>query len=740
MSAIIQVTGVCKWYAPQLTGFQGFLRAVRHGGMLPSDSSGAPSDAHVALHPLSFELERGQVLGIVGRNGAGKSTLLQLLSGTLFPSSGHITINGRIAALLELGAGFNPEFTGLENVYLNGSILGLSKREISNRLDTILGFADIGRFINLPVKTYSSGMFVRLAFSVAVCVDPDVLIIDEALAVGDGPFARKSFQKIMDFRDNGKTILFCSHSLYQIESLCSHVMWLDHGRLMRYGECADILAAYSQFIDRASSSSNIHSLVAGFDADQPSVSDSTSNQSVDKAKSDVCSHEHNKEIFSDKALPENPRLIKILVWLNGNLLELSDDASRRLVLNYGISSKLELEIFWQMSPLEGDSVENGSAKFERPTVALSLMTSTGQCLAAVSTLNQSKVIRQDSFGRGHVAINIPDLPLCKGQFRLDVLLGCSRGLQLYDQAVGVVHLDVRSQAHEQGMISIRHSWRSMETTQLETVERFYDMFRDYWQHLSAHNASDPTDILNFGYWPDGVANLQQAQHALLDLLIELLLEYSPFSLDWTRRSGLEFGCGIGGVGLGVLRRLDNVKLTGLDLSLVQLEIASENAQRLGLSDRYDIRQGDAMALEFPDCSEDFSLCIESSFHYPDKEAFIRENYRVLKPGGISIIADITCIDPEMVRFRKGNYFWSAEAYITRSRDVGFELLKHLDIGKSVFNPLLAHVIAFNGSKSDQDRRGRYWEMVLSNYVRILSEGKMGYELFVLRKPEVATGA
>lgn len=185
-----------------------------------------------ALRETSFELAKGQVMGLVGRNGAGKSTLLQLVCGTLASSGGSLEVRGRVSALLELGAGFNPEFTGRENVYLSATILGLSKAEIDRRYDGIVEFSGIGDHIGQPVKTYSSGMFMRLAFSVATSVDPDILIIDEALSVGDGEFARKSFDRIRSMKEAGKTILFCSHSLYQVEAFCDQVLWLDQGRNM----------------------------------------------------------------------------------------------------------------------------------------------------------------------------------------------------------------------------------------------------------------------------------------------------------------------------------------------------------------------------------------------------------------------------------------------------------------------------------------------------------------------------
>ena len=191
-----------------------------------------------ALRDVNLTVRPGEVVGLVGRNGAGKSTLLQLVCGTLAASSGELTVKGRVAALLELGGGFSPDFTGLENIYMNAAILGLKRAEVEARLPGILAFADIGDFIRQPVKTYSSGMFMRLAFAVATSVEPDILVIDEALSVGDGAFARKSFERIMKLKDAGKTILFCSHSMYQVEALCSRVLWIEAGVMRMQGPAA----------------------------------------------------------------------------------------------------------------------------------------------------------------------------------------------------------------------------------------------------------------------------------------------------------------------------------------------------------------------------------------------------------------------------------------------------------------------------------------------------------------------
>ena len=194
-----------------------------------------------ALNEVGFDIRRGETVGIIGRNGAGKSTLLQIISGTLEPSSGEVTTQGRIAALLELGAGFNPEFTGRENVFMNGAILGFSHEEMANRFDEIAAFADIGAFIEQPVKTYSSGMYVRLAFAVQACVDPEILIVDEALAVGDIGFQYKCFKRMEALRKKGVTILMVTHATSSILEYADRCIVLDGGRVIQ--DTPDVLAA-----------------------------------------------------------------------------------------------------------------------------------------------------------------------------------------------------------------------------------------------------------------------------------------------------------------------------------------------------------------------------------------------------------------------------------------------------------------------------------------------------------------
>ena len=200
-----------------------------------------------ALEDVSLEVATGEVVGIIGRNGAGKSTLLQIVSGILAPTRGDVRVEGRVTALLELGSGFNHEYTGRENILLSGQILGFSEAEMKRRLDVIVKFAELEAFVDQPVKTYSTGMMMRLAFAAAIHVDPDVLILDEALSVGDVYFQRKSFDRIEHFRRSGKTVLFVSHDPQLVQRLCSRALWLEEGKIAMVGRARDVVTAYQAF-------------------------------------------------------------------------------------------------------------------------------------------------------------------------------------------------------------------------------------------------------------------------------------------------------------------------------------------------------------------------------------------------------------------------------------------------------------------------------------------------------------
>ncbi|RGG41795.1 ABC transporter ATP-binding protein [Roseburia sp. AF22-2LB] len=203
---------------------------------------------HYALHNVSFDVKRGETVGIIGTNGSGKSTILKIITGVLNPSGGHVEIDGRISALLELGAGFNMEYTGIENIYLNGTMIGFSREEIDAKMQDILDFADIGDFVHQPVKTYSSGMFVRLAFAVAINIDPEILIVDEALSVGDVFFQAKCYKKFEDFKKMGKTILFVSHDLGSISKYCDRVVLLNRGKKLAEGSPKEMVGMYKRIM------------------------------------------------------------------------------------------------------------------------------------------------------------------------------------------------------------------------------------------------------------------------------------------------------------------------------------------------------------------------------------------------------------------------------------------------------------------------------------------------------------
>jgi len=243
MSAAIVVDRVDKLYRRAAPGFK--LRTLKSALLERSLTGGLRADeAIAALEGVTFEVPRGEAFGVIGGNGSGKSTLLKVVAGILKPSSGTVRVDGRLSALIELGAGFHPEISGRENVFINGAVLGLSRAEVARRYDSIVEFSGLGDFLEEPVKNYSSGMYVRLGFAVAVHTDPDVLLVDEVLAVGDEAFAHRCLRHIEEMLHDGKTILFVSHSLELVEGLCDRVMWLDRGRPRLVAEPRRAIDAY----------------------------------------------------------------------------------------------------------------------------------------------------------------------------------------------------------------------------------------------------------------------------------------------------------------------------------------------------------------------------------------------------------------------------------------------------------------------------------------------------------------
>jgi lipopolysaccharide transport system ATP-binding protein len=246
----IKVDNVSKKYCKSLkrSMFYGIQDILRNTLGLSSHSNILRKGEFWALHDILLEVKKGETIGIIGPNGAGKTTLLKLLNGIFWPDEGKITINGKVGALIAVGAGFHPLLTGRENIYINAAILGMTKKEVDKKFDDIIEFADIGDFIDSPVKYYSSGMFVRLGFAIAVHCDPEVLLVDEVLAVGDIEFQNKCFNKIGELMSKGMTVILVSHNIFSIRRICNKCLWLDRGKIRKYGDTLSVTDAYQNWI------------------------------------------------------------------------------------------------------------------------------------------------------------------------------------------------------------------------------------------------------------------------------------------------------------------------------------------------------------------------------------------------------------------------------------------------------------------------------------------------------------
>lgn len=360
-----------------------------------------------ALSGVNFQLTPGEVLGVVGRNGAGKSTLLQLICGTLRPSSGTVDVRGRIAALLELGAGFNMEFSGRENVHLAAAIIGLSAADVQAKFDEIVAFSELEAFIDQPVKTYSSGMFMRLAFSVATSLEPDVLVIDEALSVGDGVFARKSFDRILALKERGTTILFCSHALYQIEALCDRAIWLRDGEVAMLGSAASVVSAYQQFL----------------------------------TESTVVLPPSDSPLTSVLVRAQGTPFITGVTLFGVTQSELSgaDFAVYRCGLD---TAEINIEL-------------TQVAEVPPPTVAVVITSAAGVQVCSFSTHIDGQPLYA---GQSRVNLALPGMPLLKGDYEVDVFLLCERGLHVYEHVRQAARFRVIQSHLEVGLVHIPRVW------------------------------------------------------------------------------------------------------------------------------------------------------------------------------------------------------------------------------------------------------------------------------------------
>ncbi|WNL43441.1 ABC transporter ATP-binding protein [Halomonas sp. PAMB 3264] len=374
-------------------------------------SKRARFDTISGLKPMDLTVKRGEVVGLVGRNGAGKSTLLQLVCNTLSPSTGEVVVNGKIAALLELGSGFNPEFTGRENVYMSAAIAGLSRAQVNEKFEEIHAFSGIGDFIDQPVKTYSSGMYVRLAFAVATSVEPDILVVDEALSVGDGAFARKSFDRIMALRERGATILFCSHSLYQVENLCDRALWIEGGEVLADDSPSIVIPRYEQFL----------------------MGDTDQSRGVRESAAEE----------QRRAAPQgSARLLSTQVRIDGK----TPDARYPAVSG---ESTLDIEIAFASDPA-----------LACPGVAVTLSTPAGQIVTSSGSWEEGVTPERNEHGEGRIAIRFEALALLKGEYHVGAYLFCERGLHSYEWVDPVSSFHVTQSSVARGVVRLPHQWQA----------------------------------------------------------------------------------------------------------------------------------------------------------------------------------------------------------------------------------------------------------------------------------------
>jgi len=361
---------------------------------------------HRALDDVSFEQPSGEGIAIIGENGAGKSTLLKLVAGVTLPTSGRIDVSGRIAAILELGSGFHPEFTGRQNIRLNAALLGLSEQEILQREPEIVSWSELGEFIDRPVREYSSGMTVRLGFSIATQVDPEILIVDEALSVGDGYFQKKSMDRMVRFVELGGTLLFCSHALYLISAFCERALWLRNGRVEAFGPTNDVIREYESYLLRRERDQ------AGERQEAPSLS-----AQVEKRR--TLAH-----ILDVRALD---RSSKPPCWRSGETV------------------RFEVTCVT-------DSVE-------RPIhLGAHVETDDGKVIASLGSHSSGRGEPFSGATRYRVQLEVENLPLVKGSYNMSFLLLDEQGLHVYDRRILRPALLVESNHFESGLVRLAHRW------------------------------------------------------------------------------------------------------------------------------------------------------------------------------------------------------------------------------------------------------------------------------------------
>lgn len=376
--------------------------------------SDAPT--HWALRNVSFQLQRGQCLGLVGNNGAGKSTLLKLLTRSLQPTEGVVEVDGRLTAILELGAGFHPEFTGRENLFFGGSLIGIALLQMERLLPSIVAFAELAEALDRPVKTYSSGMLVRLAFALVTAVEPDVLIIDEALAVGDQNFQKKCVERIEQFKRNGCTILFCSHSLYHIRRLCDVALWMDNGTAKAFGSAEDVLSQYEMHLRAAEGSTvanDIQSLPTEASSTAPSLA----------AHGSTALQRQRAELLECTVSPLGEGDVPLL--LGGDL---------KITIQARVSGT------------------------ERPNFGVMIEQAVGTGITSVTTHTDGVVPTLNEQGHWEASVTFVDLPLFSGEYVLSFYLFDESGLVVYEEWLKHQYFRVIHPSAVPGLVRLPHAW------------------------------------------------------------------------------------------------------------------------------------------------------------------------------------------------------------------------------------------------------------------------------------------
>lgn len=460
---MIELAGASKHYPIQSQPLQRMWQALRGS---PSRADDAPS--YTALQPSNLTVRKGEVVGVVGKNGAGKSTLLQLVSATVQPSSGSVRVEGKISAILELGAGFNTEFTGRENIFLATATAGISSDKTQVLLEEIIDFSGIRPFIDQPIKTYSSGMVVRLAFSIATCTEPDVLIIDEALSVGDGEFARKSFDRILSLKNKGTTILFCTHSLFHIEAMCSRAIWLDKGQILKDGHPSLVIPVYQDFLDGVEFSASVAALTntAAAAPALPAQLSAPASELVPVPAPDL-----------EAAEPCAP-LMETDQVAAGIVSKLQGFARLR-TLSLAVVSPVQTEEVFRVGELASAhgkvdalvvrAMFESDPQMPAPSFAVTLHSMDGRIIGSAGAWNDGVTLDRSSDGSGWVELTFPSVALLKGTYTLSAFLFCERGLHIYDNADHFIRVQVSQDGIEQGLFHVPRQWKSFSKSPVAEV-------------------------------------------------------------------------------------------------------------------------------------------------------------------------------------------------------------------------------------------------------------------------------